>query len=37
MCGGGGEGGKNWASSFLVILGFLVERYNLNQQMQGSW
>ena len=34
---GGGEGGKNWASSFLVILGFLVERYNLNQQMQGSW
>ena len=30
-------GSKNWASSFRVILGFWWYRYNLNQQMQGSW
>ena len=35
VCVGGG--GKNWASSFRVILGFWWYRYNLNQQMQGSW
>ena len=35
VCGGGGS--KNWASSFRVILGFWWYRYNLNQQVQGSW
>ena len=35
VCGVGGS--KNWASSFRVILGFWWYRYNLNQQMQGSW
>ena len=35
VCVGGG--GKNWASSFRVTLGFLVVSLQFNQQMQGSW
>ena len=37
MCVCVGGGSKNWASSFRVILGLWWYRYNLNQQMQGSW
>ena len=35
VCVGGG--GVNWAFSFRVILRFWWYRYNLNQQIQGSW